>query len=211
MIKGDIVYTIFIWRFLMKKIFMILLILVVVGSSAFAFDFFSFPSPIQKGNLLISPTFGIGTYWYSGATLAFTASFDYALPINFGLTVGGEDGIAIITYAYSHNKPIAIPIMAKVAWHPNFEVQGLDVFTYLKMGVAIGLLTNKLSDDYTGRSGFAYGYGVGVRYFFTPAFGIFGEVGYDRYTVGVRYKPSSYWNDTWWMATFFHAGITFKV
>jgi len=201
----------------MKKILLLLLVLVVVGGTAFAFDINSFPSPIQKGNILISPTFGVGNYYYAGATLGLTVAVEYALPINFALTVGGEAGLAFTTSTYlgDYNKPLAIPIMAKAAWHPNFEVPNLDVYAHMKMGFAIGLLTNKYSDRYSGKSGFCIGFGVGARYFFSNSIGIFGDVGYENYNVGVKYSsPSgSYYNTsyTYWMRTYLRMGVTFKI
>ena len=203
---------------LMKKIFMILLVLAVVGGTAFAFDVKSHPAPIGKGSFMISPTFGIGTYYYSGAVISFMAQFDYALPINFGLTIGGEVGFAMTTYSgwgYGYTyKPFAIPILARVFWHPNFEVKGLDPYVGLKMGLAIGILggTKKYGDyEAKGRSGFAMGFNVGCRYLFNNSIGVFGELGYDQYWVGIKEK-SSYWGDVkyyWPMRTFFRAGVTF--
>ena len=203
----------------MKKFVLILLVLMVAGTSAFAFDARSFPSPIQKGSFMISPTFGVGTYYYSGATLAFLAVFDYALPINFGLTVGGEVGFAMTTYSdwdYGASyRPFAIPILARVAWHPNFEVRGLDPYVAMKMGFAIGLLggTKKYAGyEYKGRSGFAMGFNAGCRYFFNNSIGVFGELGFDQYWVGVKYKSGSYeLKYSWPMRTFFRTGVTFKI
>ena len=208
----------------MKKILMILLVLAVVGGTAFAFDAKSHPEPMQKGSFMISPTFGIGTYYYAGATLAFTAAFDYALPINFGLTVGGEVGFAMTTYSgwgYGYTyKPFAIPIMAKVAWHPNFEVKGLDPYVTLKMGFAIGILgcTKKYgSYEAKAASGFAMGWDVGCRYFFNNSIGVFGELGFDRYWVGIKERTSYAGYDSGWvkwrwpMTTFFRAGVTFMI
>ena len=205
----------------MKKILFVVLILVVLGTSAFAFDIKSFPSPIQKKDLLISPTFNLGRYYWRGATIGATIGIDYALPINFALTVGGEAGFAFPTSTYYNSgygsrdtmRQIAIPIMVRAAWHPNFEVPNLDVYAIIKLGMAIGLLTNK-PEYYKGRSGFAGGGNVGVRYFFGPKFGLFGELGWDSYNVGIKYTGpySGYWySPTLWMGTFFHLGITFKV
>jgi len=201
----------------MKKLVLILLILAVVGGSAFAFDIHSFPAPIQKGSIMISPTFGIGNYYYSGAVLSFMAQIDYALPISIALTVGGEVGFAMTTWKadYYTYKPFAIPILARVAWHPNFEVRGLDPYVAIKMGAAIGLLggTKKYgSYEYKGRSGFAFGFNVGCRYFFNNTIGVFGELGYDQYWVGVKEKGPVYeYKWSWPMRTFFRLGVTFKV
>ena len=211
----------------MKKLFLVLLVLVVVGGTAFSFDAKSFPAPIKKGSFLISPTFGIGTYYYSGATLAFIGVFDFALPINFGLTLGGEVGFAMTTYSdwdYGYDyRPFAIPILFRAFWHPNFEVKGLDPYVGMKMGLAIGIIggdkdykVGGYGYEYKGRSGFAMGLNVGCRYFFSNAIGVFGELGYDQYWVGVKETSTGpgwkqEWKYYWPMRTFFRTGITFNI
>jgi hypothetical protein len=76
----------------MKKTVSMLLFLMVLAVSAFSLDFKSFPSPIQKGSLLISGGFGLGSLYPAipfvdrSVLLGGAVSLDYALPINFALT-----------------------------------------------------------------------------------------------------------------------------
>lgn len=197
----------------MKKLVLILLVLVVVGGSAFAFDIHSFPAPIEKGNLMITPMVGIGRYWWGGFALAIPVAIEYALPINFALSVGGETGVAFgFTGGDSfYGTAILVPIMAKVAWHPNFEVNKLDTYIALKMGVAISFLAGA-SEVVKGGVGFAWGFDLGVRYFFTPKFSISGELGYDYYMITIKEDwYGGTWKWRWPIGTFLRVGVTFKI
>jgi len=194
----------------MKKFFLVLLILFVVGGAAFSFDIRTFPSPITPGNWLVSPTIGIGTYSGLGFALGLTGAFEYALPIP--LTVGGEVGAAFGLGGILGNGAIAIPIMGKAAWHPNFEVPNLDVYVTLKMGADIGFLTKDYHGSKKVGAGFAYGFNAGVRYFFSPKIGVFGELGWEHYFFSTRYSWGGWsYRDRWWLGTFLHTGITFLI
>jgi len=186
----------------MKKIVLVLLILVVIGGTAFSFDISTFPSPIGKNSILISPMFNMGftpSYWYfdSWFVLGLTVPVDYCLPIPFALAVGLEFGFASTAKEFSDG--VLLPVLVRVSWHPNFEVRGLDPYVITKIGFSIG------ASKYM-KGGFSYGGGVGCRYFFNDFIGIFGDLGYDRYGVG-----GDYWYDAWYYYTFFHLGATFKV
>jgi hypothetical protein len=62
--------------------------------------------------------------------------------------------------------------------------------------------------------GFSYGANAGVRYFFTPIIGIFGELGYDRYAITYE-TTGAYWLGSYsWsynIYTWVHAGVTIKI
>lgn len=185
----------------MKKIVLVLCILLLAGGTAFSFDLTTFPSPIQQGSLLISPTFNLGSYYYASAfALGITASVEYCLPISFALAVGGEAGVGfLVGYSESY---LCIPIFARVSWHPNFEVNNLDTYLVLKLGYNISLT------QYYG-GGFSFGFAAGARWFFTPVIGVFGELGWDRY--GLKYDYDWYYNYTTYIYTWLHLGVTFKV
>jgi len=193
----------------MKKIFLVLFILAVAGGAVFAFDISSFPSPINKGDILLSPTLSLGNFGISGAgdsdsgdfALGATFSFEYALPLPFALTVGAESGIAIDLEGDMDG--VAIPILARASWHLNFEVPNLDPYVTLKLGYTIW--TTEGADG-----GFSFGFNAGARYFFSPTMAVFGELGYDRYTLMSESIP--YYGDlTLYIFTWFHAGVTFRL
>ena len=209
----------------MKKLLLVLLVLVVVGGGAFAFDASTYPYPINPGDFLISPMVGFGYMSWSGSLgwgwgyggslgggfgLGVPIGLEYALPIP--LTVGGEVGVGFGFPSADSLIGVAIPIMAKVAWHPNFEVDNLDLYITLKMGISIGIMGGDATSDFDNKAGvgFAWGTDFGIRYFFTESFGIAGEVGYDRYGIAVR--PDSGWPK--WLTpihTFARIGVTIKV
>ena len=193
----------------MKKLVLGLLILAAVGGTAFSFDPTTFPEPIDKASILISPTFGFGFFEYSGLGVTVTAAVDVALPIPFALAVGGEVGIAFAP-GWIDSSLITVPILARFSWHPNFEVRGLDPYVTLKLGYNIAVT------EYF-KGGFSYGANVGMRYFFTNNIGVFAELGYDR--LALKYDWGEDWGwlggytYTWtsYIYTWFHAGVTIKV
>ena len=202
----------------MKKFVLVLLILAVVGSSAFAFNIKTFPSPIEKRSLLISPGVAIGinvnSWDLTGFQLGIPVSIEYALPINFALTVGGQTGVGLGFTSSGGGTMLSIPIMAKVAWHPNFEVKNLDLYYAIKMGLAIGIWAGAPDGWKKAGAGFAFGTDIGIRYFFTPKFGINGEVGWDG--AWIKFKPKN--GGGWWWShvrhspnTFLTVGVTFLI
>lgn len=193
----------------MKKIILVALIFAVVGGTAFSFDVHSFPSNINKGDFLLSPMFILGGYGisiggFSGeGGLAFGAIFaaDYALPIPFALTVGGELGI--VGSSASDFDGLAIPILARASWHPNFEVPNLDPYVTVKMGYSACTIENF-------NGGFSFGFNVGTRYFFNPMIGVFGELGYNRYSMGSWDLGYEFGKWEFYSYSWLHAGVTFR-
>jgi hypothetical protein len=118
----------------MKRIFLVLLILVAIGGVAFSFDIHSFPSPIEKNDIMISPTFSFGSYYGWESVIAIAAAVDYALPIPVALAVGAEVGFAMLLDTYDTADFKCLPVFARVSWHPNFEVKNLDPYVTLKLG-----------------------------------------------------------------------------
>ena len=216
----------------MKKFLLVLVILAIVGGAAFAFDVNTFPSPIEKGSVLISPGFGLGSYWSAGAGWGISTAFggalavDYALPINFALTLGAEAGFLYSSLDWGISSAsgslTTVPIMFRIAWHPNFEVKGLDVYAMLKLGFALGFWGGDAKkyggNDVKNPNGFAWGTQVGVRYFFTDNIGIFGEFGLDRYNLKAKYTYDDYYGLYTYTVTerahitkFLSIGVTFKI
>jgi hypothetical protein len=194
--------------------------------AGFSFDGRTFPDPIQKGSILISPGFGLGTFWpgiagsSSSTLVSGTVAVDYALPINFPLTVGGEIGFSGSRLkSWGAHDPdssfLGIPLIARVAWHPNWEVQNLDTYILAKLGYDIGFWGGDYGDNDNLKNphGFIYGFNVGVRYFFTPAIGAFVEGGYEYHFLRWEYENQSLWGRGIWPAfgaKFLTLGVTFK-
>ncbi|MFP3090474.1 hypothetical protein LQZ21_09130 [Treponema sp. TIM-1] len=207
----------------------ILALALVFGVTAlgFSFDVKSFPSPIKKGSILISGGFGLGIYILplsdiddstsSSVLLGGTLAVDYALPINFALTVGGEIGYSGSKLdAWDSDVDISlgeIPIIVRAAWHPNWEVKNLDTYLLVKVGYGIGLWTgDDIPDGVKIPHGIIAGFNIGVRYFFVPAFGAFVETGYEYHMLRFKEEDSSItYTYTSIGSKFVTLGVTFRL
>jgi hypothetical protein len=178
----------------MKKLVFILVMTICMGGMTFALDFMNFSDALEPGELLISPGFKFGFYY--GVVLGATVGIDYTMDIGFPVTVGGEFGII---------KPVespmlAVPVIARAAYHPDIGVSNLDFYLTLKAGAAFGFMTG----DYVGPNktsiDFSFGGNVGCRYFFYDKTAVFLEGGYDYYPM-----------PHWYVQTFVTAGLTFKL
>jgi len=198
----------------MKKFVLVLLILMAVVGSVYARPDLSifpiFPSPIQRGNVLLSPVIGLGVgvgWGFVGFGMSVTVAADYALPIP--LMVGLETGAVFI---FSSGAPVGIPIMARVSWHPNWGVKNLDTFVRFKIGYNIGVGGEVFGGKYIG--GLALGFSIGARYFFSDLIGVFGELGWNGYWFGYKWDSTHFgtrYTASWPMGTFFSTGVTFKL
>jgi hypothetical protein len=199
-----------------NKCFVVGMLVVVLtfGTAASAFSA-GFPSPIESGDILINGGFGIGMYGFTfkvdvlGQSVVYEnplllggyVSVDYALPINFPLTVGLEIGFSGASIEGVPHPYIDapggglgfIPILARAAWHPDFGVENLDPFFMFKMGYGFGWLSGDFADRVKpeGPSGFGIGIMIGARYFFTSNIGAFVEAGYERFFASFDYDTGT--------------------
>ncbi|MDR2494683.1 MAG: hypothetical protein LBD24_05605 [Spirochaetaceae bacterium] len=150
------------------------------AAGAFCFDVSSFPEPVRKRDALLSVGFGIGmTYDPAAALMGGVLALDYALPVPLGLTVGFETGMAGAALDDSRSVGV-IPVLIRIAWHPNWGIRNLDTSVTAKMGVGFGFwLGDRRNRD--NPAGFAFGFTLGARYFLTPSVGVFAELGYDHF------------------------------
>jgi hypothetical protein len=200
----------------MKKIFLVLLAAAGFLHSLAAMEWTSFPGPVQKGGFLLSSSFGFGTY-ISGSSKhhenspAFTGiiSVDYALPVNFPLTLGFETGylwsnptidlLPGMTLQFTDVYPHYVPFTARLAWHPNWRIKKLDTYIVGKAGFGLLLWTGNTSIegnrwfDYENGYGHILGIDIGCRYFITDRIGLYVEGGYER--------CYSFYKITWWHPT----------
>ncbi|MDR1785852.1 MAG: hypothetical protein LBR23_05230 [Spirochaetaceae bacterium] len=80
-----------------------------------------------------------------------------------------------------------IPIFLRIGYHPDLGIKNLDIYALGKAGYAIGFWTGDITDSKTitlsNPMGFAFGFDLGARYFFTRNLGVFVEVGFERYVL----------------------------
>jgi len=203
-----------------KKIIVALLILIIAAGSASAFSFLDYGAGIKGGDLLVNVGGTFGDSW-TGIGFGAVAAIDWALPLPLPLTVGLESGAMFLPSRYSsgYEAMIAVPLIARIAWHFDLGISNLklDPYILLKVGYALGFVTNpRPNETYEMASGIIYGFNVGARWFFSDSFGIFLEAGYeyDTYTYKSKYTSGYYtYNYTNYQYTnrFATLGVTFKL
>ena len=116
---------------------------------------------------------GSGSFGIFGATFA----LDYFLG-KYCFSVGGELGyIGGNSYTWGFG---AVPVLGRLGYHPDLGVNNLDIYGLLKLGFAMGIGEDEKA------FGFGIGFGLGGRYFFTNKFGVFTELGFERYSFAIE-------------------------
>jgi len=203
-----------------KKIIVALLILIIAAGSASAFNFMDYGAGIKGGDLMVNVAGTFGDSW-TGLSFGAVAAIDWALPLPLPLTVGLEAGALFLPKRYgNYEGMIAIPIIARIAWHFDLGISNfnLDPYILLKVGYALGFVTDPYPGyQYEMASGIIYGFNIGARWFFNDSFGIYLEAGYEYDTLSYRerYQYYSGWGSWYWRYhytnRFATLGVTFKL
>jgi hypothetical protein len=190
----------------MKKIVVSVMLLVSLSvAQVFADGDSKFPSSLESGDIIANVGIGQNSLVLSerGGVLVLSPlslSVEYALPISIPLSVGATIGVATSKQnggsgdlKYTHTWSV-FSLGAKVAYHFNWAIRGLDTYTALTLGADIvsakseykesafsGLNARKPSagDDATS---FLFGLEIGARFFFNSHFGVFIEEGFNTFT-----------------------------
>jgi len=189
----------------------------VAGTGFAKPNFARLPGCIQKNSVLINAGFGLGWFYEDihdiipSVMPGLDLSADYALPINFGLTLGLQSGFSGAGVNDDLSAGI-IPVLFRVGYHPDLGVKNLDVYAHAKLGFAVGFWTGDNKSGYTNPAGFALGGSMGARYFFTNVIGAFAELGWEHYYLGYDYKVRNYSHSYGAYADkFLSLGLTFKI
>jgi hypothetical protein len=200
-----------------KRIVCVALMGLVAAASTFAFDSSSwwktFPKPLNKGTFMLNGAFNMGyidpNWWFGDNSFLCGGSIsgDYMMPFSFlSMSIGGEIGIAGSSidedYGYGDDLGVGVvPIMLRVGWHPNWGISNLDTYVVTKIGGAFGFWTGDDADDehwdLKVPGGFAFGISAGGRYFFNNTFGVFAELGWERYWMQCKSKHHNNWGWNW--------------
>jgi len=176
----------------MKKFLLVLLILAVIGGTAFAFDIMSYPPRLSGGNaVMIDAGIGLNSYSLWGSiwgygTMSVIPLFlqaEYALP-NIPLSVGlfGAYYQTKWEWSYLYNYQYNfLTIGTRANWHWGFDASLIDFYTGIWLGYR-AFWDSWDGPDYLRNSysygGFDFGAQVGVHFYFTNVFGAMIETGY---------------------------------
>jgi hypothetical protein len=174
----------------------------------FGIDLDEYPSAVNRGSILLNIGAGYGTMINKGTkTLVppVIVSADYVLPIgglpfSLGLMAGFSS-----EYAKSTNVPYepdtsqrgseefnhyVFAAGGRFSYHFNWGVNKLDTYSTVTLGFLLNSTNYKV--EFPGQQSnsdsdsdflFLWGLNIGGRYFFTPHFGLFLDMGYTRLTV----------------------------
>ncbi|MFP4458727.1 MAG: outer membrane beta-barrel protein [Candidatus Zixiibacteriota bacterium] len=140
-----------------------------------------------------------GLYGDSGVP---PVSVGLSMGYNDNISFGGLVGYASSKYTYSYHdgsdygwKYTYIAIMARGSYH--FDIlNSSDIDTYVGLSLGYNVVTSSEFGDWYGEptsassSYLLYGAHFGIRYYFNPNMGVFGELGYglSYATVGLSFK-----------------------
>ena len=176
----------------MKKFILILLVLIVAGSSVFAFDILSYPPPVEGNNIMIDLGLGIA-HWgmrkdWKMKIPPITAVVEYALPVDVPISVGGFFAVSRYGWDFRDSHSAAytyLTFAGRANWHWGFPVDWLDVYTGASLGYQYCTYTVSGPDasyynshnswDY---GGFYYAFQGGAHAYFTQNIGVGLELGY---------------------------------
>ena len=190
----------------MKKFFLVLLILTVVGGAAFA-DLLAYPPSLEGKNILIDAGIGLaytGFISSSSAKMSIPPLFvqvEFCLPTKVPISVGGMFGIFQYKWewdgydwwsgnykAVKYTEKYTTSFFAiRGNWHWNFSPEWLDFYTGVNMGyryVKWSIDPDRSNYSDPGWSAFSVGLQVGAHFYFTKVFGLMAEVGFPYWIKG---------------------------
>jgi len=183
-----------------------ILFFITVGTSAVSnAQKNSLVTPFRKGSVTVNLGAGIGNdykgdykYYNSGSGLGTKAAFEFGIwqagpgVISLGAEVGGtfsKNGTGVY---YNDFRSRTVVIAGRSAWHYGWKVSRLDTYAGVSAGAGFHHYDyNKGNNYYTNDDVIpVFGGFVGASYFFSPAFGVNVEAGYDitNLQAGVIFK-----------------------
>lgn len=139
---------------------------------------------VEKGDFVIQPTLNLGNYSFNGGYsggrgIGITANFDYA--VHEYVSVGGFVGFNSVGVRNSSFKYNRIGFGARGVFHfwqlidnkTSKDLKSEKVDWYIPLHVGYNIYTG----DYADGGDVLYGLGMGIRYYFSPKFGIAFEFG----------------------------------
>jgi len=141
----------------------------------------SFGQAYEQGDKLLNIGVGLGSqFMASGAKgtppVGLSLEFGVSDKISVG-AYGGYDGAKVETgmgdWKYNY-----IIVGGRGSYHFDFGVENLDPYAGVMLGYNIASVNTDTNLPTASAGGFIWGAHAGARYFFSPKFGAFAEVGY---------------------------------
>ena len=187
----------------MKKIpFLGVVLTVLVGLAPLSAEvnWKSYSPAFPEKSLAIQAGIGLGYVMPGTVSIPpLGLSVDYALPLwKLPFSLGGYIGYAYsedknslgsYTWAYQYTYYI---VGARMAYHVDFGIKKLDSYAGAMLGwdvASVNTSGNAITGSVASAGGLSLGLYVGARYFFTPNWAAFAELGY---SVGVLNLGSAY-------------------
>lgn len=142
---------------------------------------FSFGQAYEQGDKLLNIGVGLGSqFMASGAKgtppVGLSLEFGVSDKISVG-AYGGYAGAKVETgmgdWKYNY-----IIVGGRGSYHFDFGVENLDPYAGVMLGYNIASVSTDTNLPTASAGGFIWGAHAGARYFFSPKFGAFAEVGY---------------------------------
>jgi hypothetical protein len=182
----------------MKKLLLgFVLTTCLAGASVFSWapeDFMEFPSAAPEGAFMLNLGVGLGIPEYIGSDYFYVPPIRATLDYNFGIGdnnlpffAGGMFGYSGQGYKDWYYSKISFG--GRFGYHFNWDVDKLDTYAVTTAGWTV--YSGDGIPDLNKIGGFLFGINVGARYFFTPFFGVWSEIGYNSLSfidLGIAFK-----------------------
>lgn len=164
-------------RFIKKRFFLVVVLLLVSFASVHAFDVWQYPASADKGDIfagIFAAYFAFNFQEPSSSEFSFEYPhffLDYILPVGLPFSLG---------FCFDSFRTDQWGIGFRPAYHINFDVPSLDV--YLMYTANLDISTRRMVLD--------HGVRIGLRYAFFDLFCLNAETGYrfERFNFGLAIK-----------------------
>lgn len=165
-------------------------IAIMLCFAAIAFKGFSQDNSYNQGDVLVNLGVGIGNlYWGSGYKTSLpvnpSASVEYGISDRISVGVGAAySSVKLDVTGFDEIKYNGIAIQGRGSYH-FLTSEKLDPYFGVSLGYVSISVKDKGTDVFSSAkaSGFGWGAHLGVRYYFAPTIGVYGELGASSFSI----------------------------
>jgi len=167
-----------------KKLLPAILLFTILGTASFSY---AQETPFRKGSVTANLGVGVGTN-YNDSRNAFgtKGTLEFGIwpagpgVVSLGIEAGATFSSKNDSYLYNDYRSHTIVVAGRSAWHYGWKVNRLDTYAGVAAGVGFRHYDYNNGKHYENNDAVpVFGGFVGASYFFTPAFGVNVEAGYD--------------------------------